>query len=220
MGGEQQPQGGKPQPQSRQSRRERREQRRKQMQQQARGGGQQSQSQPPPKNDAGKTPMGTNAGQPGMGGINSDRQPDHLSDVAKDFWGHLPETLRQEVDHYYRDRFMPRTEICFRDIMDGLPNKIAPAGRTADGRLRSDTPPVSFRGGRFGRGQFRSVPRTSIAPADDPGSLPDGSAAKEMITPDAQRAIDAGWPTSRVANAKTGRGEIGRDILATSPSSA
>lgn len=34
--------------------------------------------------------------------------PDKLADVARDVWGHLPDAMRQEVDHYYRERFMPR----------------------------------------------------------------------------------------------------------------
>ena len=39
--------------------------------------------------------------------------PDSLGDFAKDIWGHLPDTLRQEVDHYYREQFMPR----YRDLL-------------------------------------------------------------------------------------------------------
>jgi hypothetical protein len=39
--------------------------------------------------------------------------PDSLADVVKDIWGHLPDTLRQEVDHYYREQFMPR----YRDLL-------------------------------------------------------------------------------------------------------
>jgi hypothetical protein len=31
-----------------------------------------------------------------------------LAEVYKDTWGHLPETLRQEMDLYYREQFMPR----------------------------------------------------------------------------------------------------------------
>jgi hypothetical protein len=38
---------------------------------------------------------------------------------------------------------------------------------------------------------FGAFPQLRLR-ADDPGSLPDGSAAKDMITPDAQRAIDRG----------------------------
>ena len=36
-----------------------------------------------------------------------------LADVAKDIWGNLPDTLRQEFDHYYREQFMPR----YRDLL-------------------------------------------------------------------------------------------------------
>jgi hypothetical protein len=38
---------------------------------------------------------------------------DSLADVAKDIWGNLPDTLRQEFDHYYREQFMPR----YRDLL-------------------------------------------------------------------------------------------------------
>jgi hypothetical protein len=126
MGGDRQPQGGKPQPQSGQSRREKREQRRKQMEQQARGGGPQPLPQPGPKDAAGGAQLGNSTGQPGMAGPNPARQPDQLSDVVKDFWGHLPETLRQEVDHYYRDRFMPR----YRDLLQEYYGRIAERDRT------------------------------------------------------------------------------------------
>ena len=125
MGGDQQPQGGKPQPQpgtqqrpqSGQARRERREQRRQQMEQQARGGGSRQQSQPGGKR-AGPQAQSTPA-QIGMNGPAA-RQPDQLGDVVKDIWGHLPETLRQEVDHYYRDRFMPRYQDLLREYYQRL----------------------------------------------------------------------------------------------------
>jgi hypothetical protein len=126
MGGDQQPQGGKPQPQPGQSRREKREQRRRQMEQQARGGGQQPrQPQPGDKESGGGGQSGDSRGQPGMGGPKGARQPDQLADVVKDFWGHLPETLRQEVDHYYRDRFMPR----YRDLLQEYYGRIAERDR-------------------------------------------------------------------------------------------
>ena len=31
-----------------------------------------------------------------------------LPDVYKDIWGHLPEKMRQEMDLYYREQFIPR----------------------------------------------------------------------------------------------------------------
>ena len=39
--------------------------------------------------------------------------PESLADFAKDFWGQLPDTMRQEVDHYFREQFMPR----YRDLL-------------------------------------------------------------------------------------------------------
>jgi hypothetical protein len=127
MGGGQQPQGGKLQPQAGgQSRREKREQRRQQMEQQARGGGQQARPQPQAGGkDGGRAQLGDSTGQAGTPGPRSARQPDQLSDVVKDFWGHLPETLRQEVDHYYRDRFMPR----YRDLLQEYYGRIAERDR-------------------------------------------------------------------------------------------
>jgi hypothetical protein len=131
MGGGQQPQGGQPQsqpgtqqrPQSGQARRERREQRRQQMEQQARGGGQQPQGgrpQPQRGGSGSREKASDSSGQPGTGGANAARQPDQLSDVVKDIWGHLPETMRQEVDHYYRDRFMPRYQDLLREYYQRL----------------------------------------------------------------------------------------------------
>jgi hypothetical protein len=141
MGGEKQPMGGQQpqggsqsqpgtqqrQQQGSQSRRERREQRRQQSQQ-ARAGRQpqqqpgQSQKQPQWKGGGQTT---ANPDQPGMGGRNPNGQPDKMADVVKDIWGHLPETLRQEVDHYYRDRFMPR----YRDLLQEYYGRLAERDR-------------------------------------------------------------------------------------------
>jgi hypothetical protein len=33
-----------------------------------------------------------------------------IADLYKDIWGHLPETIRQEMDQYSRERFMPKYE--------------------------------------------------------------------------------------------------------------
>jgi hypothetical protein len=53
----------------------------------------------------GKQPMG-----PGdrFGKSSPKRENDKLGDLYKDVWGHLPERLRQEMDLYYREQFMPR----------------------------------------------------------------------------------------------------------------
>jgi hypothetical protein len=64
------------------------------------------------------------------GGINSGKA-DRMSDIVKDIWGHLPETLRQEVDHYYRDQFMPR----YRDLLQQYYSRLAEQERRArDGK--------------------------------------------------------------------------------------
>jgi len=52
-------------------------------------------------------------------------RPERFSDVARDVWGHLPETMRQEVDHYYRDRFMPR----YRELLQQYYNRLAETER-------------------------------------------------------------------------------------------
>jgi hypothetical protein len=36
------------------------------------------------------------------------RQNEKLADLYRDVWGHLPDRLRQEMDLYYREKFMPR----------------------------------------------------------------------------------------------------------------
>jgi hypothetical protein len=36
------------------------------------------------------------------------RKDEKLADLYKDVWGHLPDRLRQEMDLYYREKFMPR----------------------------------------------------------------------------------------------------------------
>jgi hypothetical protein len=60
-----------------------------------------------------------------MAGQTPAGRPDKMSDLSKDFWGHLPETLRQEVDHYYRDRFMPR----YRDLLQEYYGRLAERDR-------------------------------------------------------------------------------------------
>jgi hypothetical protein len=52
-------------------------------------------------------------------------KPERFSDVARDVWGHLPETMRQEVDHYYRDRFMPR----YRELLQQYYSRLAESER-------------------------------------------------------------------------------------------
>jgi hypothetical protein len=134
--GGQQPQGGqgRGQGQSQQqaggSRRQRREQQRRQQEQQARGNGQQPsggqpQPQPQPQPGQGRAPQGGFNREP----LRATGRPEGMPDVVKDVWGHLPESLRQEVDHYYRDRFMPR----YRELLQQYYSRLAEKNRRPGG---------------------------------------------------------------------------------------
>jgi hypothetical protein len=48
------------------------------------------------------------------------RQSDKLADLYKDVWGHLPDRLRQEMDLYYREKFMPRYSELLRQYYAAL----------------------------------------------------------------------------------------------------
>jgi hypothetical protein len=103
------------------SRREQREQRR---QQEAKKGGGTSSAQNAPKpmgkpdKPGDKDPLANGTGTGGvnvknpMGGkpdgkAHTDLDP-KLAEMYKDVWGHLPEKMRQEMDSYFKERFMPR----------------------------------------------------------------------------------------------------------------
>ena len=44
----------------------------------------------------------------GQFGKMSLKRAEKLADLYKDVWGHLPDRMRQEMDMYYREQFMPR----------------------------------------------------------------------------------------------------------------
>lgn len=111
------------------SRRERREALRRQ-EQRARSGEQAADRTSQKKSTSANSPTGdgnsipTSSSPVGMG------PSDSLADVAKDIWGHLPETMRQEIDHYYRERFMPR----YRDLLQQYYLRLAETERRPGGR--------------------------------------------------------------------------------------
>ena len=119
------------QKQGQMSRRQERMMRRQQQERLARGQqkgqmpqGQQDQDQQDQNQQA-------NRNNPRFGGGNTSGKADRMSDIVKDIWGHLPETLRQEVDHYYRDQFMPR----YRDLLQQYYSRLAEQERRSrDGR--------------------------------------------------------------------------------------
>jgi hypothetical protein len=46
--------------------------------------------------------------------------PPRIPDVYKDVWGHLPEKMRQEMDLYFREQFMPRYSDLLRQYYSSL----------------------------------------------------------------------------------------------------
>lgn len=53
-----------------------------------------------------------------------------IADLYKDVWGHLPETLRMEMDQYSREQFMPK----YSDLLKQYYTTIAEKGRKRDDR--------------------------------------------------------------------------------------
>jgi hypothetical protein len=128
---------------SRQQRREQREQRRQQQGSRGTSGQQPMNGEKPngsssAHNNPGQQPMenGTkpNPKEPGPGGPGTeggtggkpnDRRPraddPKLAEMYKDVWGHLPEKMRQEMDSYFKERFMPR----YNDLLKQYYSSIA-----------------------------------------------------------------------------------------------
>jgi ElaB/YqjD/DUF883 family membrane-anchored ribosome-binding protein len=50
----------------------------------------------------------------GSAGKSKPKDKNRLNDLFKDVWGHLPETLRQEMDAYSRARFLPEYDIALK----------------------------------------------------------------------------------------------------------
>jgi hypothetical protein len=55
-----------------------------------------------------------------FGQMSPKRQSDKLADLYKDVWGQLPDRLRQEMDLYYREQFMPRYSELLRQYYAAL----------------------------------------------------------------------------------------------------
>jgi hypothetical protein len=70
-------------------------------------------------NQGGNNPRGGRTGQDEMSKI---------ADLYKDVWGHLPETLRQEMDQYSREQFMAK----YNELLKQYYSTIAEKGRRKD----------------------------------------------------------------------------------------
>jgi hypothetical protein len=92
------------------------------------GGSQSKQGNQPKGNQGGKQSGGTEGG---MGG-NSPIGADKLADLYKDIWGHLPESMRQEIDAYQKEGYMTK----YRELLKQYYATIAEKGRKMDERER------------------------------------------------------------------------------------
>lgn len=78
------------------------------------------QPQPQPKEEPGKEPQETQVGR-GKNG----KEMNRIADLYKDIWGHLPQTLRQEMDQYAREEFMSK----YGDLLKQYYATLAEKGR-------------------------------------------------------------------------------------------
>jgi hypothetical protein len=67
-----------------------------------------------------KDQQGASATGAKFGQLSPKRQNDKLADLYKDVWGTLPDRLRQEMDLYYREQFMPRYSELLRQYYAAL----------------------------------------------------------------------------------------------------
>jgi hypothetical protein len=105
------PQGGGGGSSSRRRRSSQRQQNQSQQNAQNSPGGQNPRqgNQPKDKRPGDKSQKSASAkSQPGRGGTSKKRDRNKLAELFKDVWGHLPETMRQEMDAYSRAKFPPK----------------------------------------------------------------------------------------------------------------
>jgi hypothetical protein len=69
---------------------------------------------------SGKEPKGKDGANDRFGQASPKRENDKMAELYKDVWGHLPERLRQEMDLYYREQFMPRYSELLRQYYAAL----------------------------------------------------------------------------------------------------
>jgi len=98
--------------------------------QQARGQGQgqgqgQTQTQGQGQGGMGQGKEGAVANQGGTGGTGSTEESKKLAEIYKDIWGHLPESLRAEMNAYSREQFMDK----YRDQLKRYYSTLSEKGR-------------------------------------------------------------------------------------------
>lgn len=76
-------------------------------------------TRPEPQGRRDEEPAGARAGEK-FGKLSPRRSDDKLADLYKDVWGNLPDRMRQELDLYYREQFMPRYSALLRQYYAAL----------------------------------------------------------------------------------------------------
>lgn len=66
---------------------------------------------------------GGKEGKEGQGGGNGNKDGSKIADLYKDIWGHLPETMRQEMDAYSREQFMEKYKGLLKQYYSTLSEK-------------------------------------------------------------------------------------------------
>jgi hypothetical protein len=125
-----QQQGGQQQQGGKMSRAQSRQQRRQGRSGQRQQGRQGNQNQPGQGqgNQDNQQNMAQGGGQQPGGGGKSQEDPNKLADLYKDIWGHLPETMRAEMNAYSREKFMSKYE----DLIKKYYASVAEKGRKKD----------------------------------------------------------------------------------------
>jgi hypothetical protein len=83
-----------------------------------------------PASNMQETPQNDLGGMSPRGGKNSQDGMSTIADLYKDVWGHLPETMRQEMNQYSREQFMAK----YADLLKQYYATIAEKGRHKDER--------------------------------------------------------------------------------------
>jgi hypothetical protein len=84
-------------------------------------------AEPPATAKQDDSPKEPKKGAPAAGAAMPQKGPTvKVPDLYKDIWGHLPERLRQEMDMYYREQFMPRYQELLRQYYSSLAERKRP----------------------------------------------------------------------------------------------
>jgi hypothetical protein len=92
---------------------------------QRRRSGQQNRQASSQKSGQPNQPNQNNGQNPGAGGAGGKKNMSANADLYKDVWGHLPETLRKEMDAYSRVEFMSK----YNDLLQQYYKRISEKGR-------------------------------------------------------------------------------------------